>query len=252
VTIRELLYQTYRGIQRRIAPTLRYSQSLYEDTLRACVTPQTRWLDLGCGHQILPPWRLAAEQELTAGLPILAGLDGDLGSLRHHKTVRLRVLGHLETLPFRAGSFNLVTANMVLEHLATPDTCLREVSRVLAPGGHFLCHTPNVWGYPTVLGRLVPDAVKGPLIRTLDGREEHDVFKTHYHANSGRILRQLARTAGLRVERIRMIATSAVLAMIPPLALVELVWIRVLLTKPFAAIRPDIIALFRKPASPDA
>jgi ubiquinone/menaquinone biosynthesis C-methylase UbiE len=242
-----LRQKIYRAMQRRIAPTLRYSQTLYEETLGPHVTPQTRWLDLGCGHQILPPWRLAAEHQLSARASLVAGLDGELDSLRHHQTVQLRVRGYSEALPFRAESFNLVTANMVLEHLAKPEGCLREVSRILMPGGLFLCHTPNVWGYPTIASRLVPDAVKRSLIRALDGREEHDVFTTHYRANSGRALVGLARTAGLRVEKIRMIATAAVFANVSPLALFELLWIRLLLTKPFATMRPDIIAILRKP-----
>jgi ubiquinone/menaquinone biosynthesis C-methylase UbiE len=241
--------RVYRALQRGIAPTLKFSQTLYEETLSAAVTPETRWLDLGCGHQILPAWRHAAEEQLAGRVPFLAGLDGHLDSLRNHKTVRLRVLGQIEALPFDDASFNLVTANMVLEHVAQPETCLREISRILAPGGLFLCHTPNVWGYPTMLGRLLPDAVKRRMIKALDGREEHDVFTTHYLANSERRLARLAHGAGLEVQKIRLIATAAVFANIAPLALVELLWIRVLLTKPFAAIRPDIIATLRKPAA---
>jgi ubiquinone/menaquinone biosynthesis C-methylase UbiE len=46
-------------------------------------------------------------------------------------------------LPFFAGSFDLVTAFEVIEHLASWRELLSEARRVLAPGGLFLLSTPN-------------------------------------------------------------------------------------------------------------
>jgi SAM-dependent methyltransferase len=50
-----------------------------------------------------------------------------------------------EQLPFDAASFDAVVANFVVHHLARPETVLREVSRVLKPGGRFAF---AVWGVP--------------------------------------------------------------------------------------------------------
>jgi SAM-dependent methyltransferase len=45
-------------------------------------------------------------------------------------------------LPFPDGSFDLVVAVAVLEHVAEPTRCVAEIARVLAPGGHVFAVTP--------------------------------------------------------------------------------------------------------------
>lgn len=45
-------------------------------------------------------------------------------------------------IPFADGSFDLVVAVAVLEHVADPQRCLAEIARVLTPGGHVYAVTP--------------------------------------------------------------------------------------------------------------
>ncbi|MGK5543330.1 methyltransferase domain-containing protein [Streptomyces sp. URMC 127] len=69
-----------------------------------------------------------------------------------------------ERLPFANGVFTVVTCLDVLEHVADPGEVVREIGRVLAPGGLFLFDTINrtwlsravmIWGLERVL-RIVP------------------------------------------------------------------------------------------------
>jgi len=49
------------------------------------------------------------------------------------------------TLPFDDRSFDVVMSFDVFEHIPDSDAHLREVSRVLRPGGSYLIQTPNKW-----------------------------------------------------------------------------------------------------------
>jgi SAM-dependent methyltransferase len=48
-------------------------------------------------------------------------------------------------LPFRDKSFDVVMSFDVFEHIADSDGHLREVARVLRPGGSYVLQTPNRW-----------------------------------------------------------------------------------------------------------
>jgi len=48
-------------------------------------------------------------------------------------------------LPFPAASFDIVVSFDVFEHIRESDAHLREVHRVLRPGGQYLIQTPNKW-----------------------------------------------------------------------------------------------------------
>ena len=244
--MRSTLYRIYWRLRKAIAPTLKYSQYLYEDVLKGYVKPNVIWLDLGCGHQILPSWRAEQEKKLVSTCAIVVGIDYDLPSLQKHPNLALRVKGNITKLPFSDDSFDLITANMVVEHLSDPETQFREISRVLKPQGVFIFHTPNASGYFTVFARMVPESLKGILIQLLDGRRQEDVFPAYYRANKEKAINRLAADCGLQVIKIRMIATDAIFGLVPPIALFELVWIRLLMTERFKPLRTDIIAILQK------
>ncbi|QIG44389.1 class I SAM-dependent methyltransferase [Nocardioides anomalus] len=50
-----------------------------------------------------------------------------------------------DALDFPDETFDVVTAIEVMEHVGDVDAVLREVARVLSPGGRFLVTTPNRW-----------------------------------------------------------------------------------------------------------
>jgi SAM-dependent methyltransferase len=49
------------------------------------------------------------------------------------------------SLPYQAGTFDVLLSFDVLEHIPDSDAHLREVARVLKPGGSYLLQTPNKW-----------------------------------------------------------------------------------------------------------
>jgi len=250
MSYRSAAYTLYNAARRRVAPRLVYSQQLYEEALARYVSEETCWLDLGCGHQVLPAWRETRERGLVDGARLVVGIDADAPSLRQHRTIRHLAQGDIGALPFPPGTFDLVTLNMVVEHLDRPDAQFTEVERVLRPGGTLLLHTPNALGYLTLINRLVPHGASRRLARVFDGRGAGDVFPAYYRANSPRRLRGLAARTGLAVDTARLVTSSAAFVVIPPLMLLELLWIRLTMTKPLRALRTNLIAVLRKPGPP--
>jgi SAM-dependent methyltransferase len=246
MSLRSRLFHVYWSIRRVVAPQLRYSQYVYEDVLRKYVNPSVDWIEIGCGHAILPPWRSAQERELVANCRAVFGIDYDWPSLKAHATISKKLRGDVSRLPFREEACDLVTANMVVEHLDNPSIQFREIHRILRPKGIFLFHTPNAYGYGVLLSRLVPESIKGKLVQLVEGRQAQDIFETHYAANTEKSIRQLALAAGFEVMEIRLLMTDAIFAMIPPLALVELLWIRLLMSEPFRSLRSNFIVALRK------
>jgi len=149
-----------RKIIKAVFPKLRYSQYLYEETLVKHVDETSIWLELGCGHQILPEWRQGVETNLVDKCRSIVGIDYDLPSLEKHRTISKRVRGDISNLPFKDNSFNLITSNMVLEHVEDPLSLFNELRRILKPGGKFVFHTPNKYGYNTIAARLLPEFAK--------------------------------------------------------------------------------------------
>lgn len=243
---RELLLRGYEWMRRIVAPRVRYSQQEYEEMLRAHVARATAWLDLGCGRRILPSWRGDAEQALVRSCPSVVGVDIDYDAIAENRSVSLKCLATGTALPFAAESFDLVTANMVVEHLQDPTTNFREIARVLKPGGAFLLHTPNAIGYPTLLARVVPEAMKKRAASLLDGRQEADVYPTFYRANSRRSLEAIARDSSFDTIDVHFIVTTAMFAVVLPLALLELLWLRTLMHERLADLRTNIIAVLHK------
>lgn len=235
----------YWAARRAIAPALRYSQSTYEDILKQYVNGDTRWIDIGCGHSILPHWRAEQEKQLVKNCKVVAGIDYDLDSLKAHSTISWKLRGDITKLPFRNHSFDLVTANMVVEHLESPHVQFQEIRRILKPEGIFLFHTPNAFGYGVFMARLAPEWLKKKLIYLLEGRQEQDVFETYYRANTEKKITELAQTSGFDVLKIEMLATDAIFAKVPPLFIPELFWIRMLMTKPFRSLRTNVIAVLQ-------
>jgi 2-polyprenyl-3-methyl-5-hydroxy-6-metoxy-1,4-benzoquinol methylase len=54
-----------------------------------------------------------------------------------------------DKLPYKDGTFDIVTATEVLEHIPNPAFLMSEAYRVLKPGGLFVCSTHNLYCWTT-------------------------------------------------------------------------------------------------------
>ena len=114
---------------------------------------QQEILDVGCGGGLIC-------EELAQRQAIMIGIDPAQGAL---ETARLHAqsngLGHniyyqqgyAEALPYADGSFSAIVSFDTLEHVQNLQAAIREIARVLAPGGVFVFDTIN----RTLLARIV-------------------------------------------------------------------------------------------------
>jgi ubiquinone/menaquinone biosynthesis C-methylase UbiE len=106
--------------------------------------PGDALLDVGCGDGQL------ARQFVAAGFAVVGVEPSE--RLRNDFTAAGRDLdssvyhvvdGYAENLPFEDASWRAILMTEVLEHVADPNTVLRELHRVLAPGGRLCVSVPT-------------------------------------------------------------------------------------------------------------
>jgi ubiquinone/menaquinone biosynthesis C-methylase UbiE len=240
------LMSIYWSIKKVLASDVISSQAKYRDVLLSQLRLMPRWLDLGCGDQFLPDWAWIPDKELLRSLPRLAGVDANLESLQQHAFLKERVQCDICYLPFSSRSFDLVTANMVMEHVREPEQVLKEVRRVLAPGGAFLCHTPNRSSPLIAAAARIPQRPKNRLIGFFEDRSEDDIYPAVYRFNTLGEITSMSARAGFHLESFEFVVSEAVTQVLGPLAIPELLYIRLTQWERLRKLRPDIITVLRR------
>ncbi len=138
-------------------------------------------LDLGC-HAGENSVRLAD----AAAVSSTWGLDYDadlLRTARKERAVRAIQADLNGGLPLRSGSFDLVTAMDVLEHLVNTAGFLGEIHRVLRPGGYAIIATPNLAAWHNVFALVLGlQPFSGPNIGDMTDGEIDLVRRLHRRA----------------------------------------------------------------------
>lgn len=239
-------------LQRRILPHLRWNQQIWGEMIRQHLTQPVRWLDSGCGWRLLGEDLEPLENELVSKAGIVVGVDLDLSHLCKHVNISRRLCASLGSLPFPDASFDLITCNMVVEHLQAPFEIFQEMSRVLAPGGILMVHTPNTRNYLVFANILAKKLLPRSVILRLvhDGRAADDIYPTYYQANSASALRNLGESVNLRSESVRFLTQPQPYSrFFAPAAFFELLLMRATMTRPLARFGATIVMIFRKPSA---
>jgi SAM-dependent methyltransferase len=97
-------------------------------------------LDIGCRDGTLTQYYCAGNH--------VVGVDVDQEALKQCERltgITTQWLDISNGLPFADGSFDVVVASEVFEHLPWPHQAAQEVARVLRPGGRFVGSVPNAF-----------------------------------------------------------------------------------------------------------
>jgi ubiquinone/menaquinone biosynthesis C-methylase UbiE len=199
----------YRDRYRAMRPGWRSSGEQLEALVRSHLTENSQVLDLGCG-------RGGVVELFWRDVKLAAGLDPDVPSLAEHRAAGMPVIrGRGEHIPFAGASFDLVVCLWVLEHIESPEVVLREVRRVLRPGGHFVFLTPNLRNPLLLMNRLAKalPQLQRRIVPRLYGRIDADTFPVRYRANTETSIREQASRCGLEVATLKAIADPTYLAL---------------------------------------
>lgn len=163
------------------------TRGIVGDFLTPWLRAGQRLLDAGCGPGGNGAW--LAEHGHVVGIDLAAEA---LAFVRARRPAIEPVRGSLDALPFPDGSFDVAVAITVVTCVPDDELAVRELARVLAPGGAVLLFEPAL-----------------PWLR-----REHDRTVHSLHRYTTGELATLAARAGLHVER----ATYAYAFLVPPAA----------------------------------
>lgn len=170
--IRNSLIRFNHRIERKLGPRQVNLIESYRTTL--CSIAFSHAIHLGCGrdeHQVRS--RICGRAEVVS-------LDEDFEGLKENDAP-LRIGGDASALPFKNGTFDMVFSEYAFEHILDPWIALKEVDRVLAPGGSVLILVPNRKHYYAWLARLTPLWFHRLWLRWRSGSSAHiDTFPKRY------------------------------------------------------------------------
>lgn len=191
-------------------------------------------LDVGCGSK---PYRDLFQVDRYVGLDI------DSETARNRGVADVFYDGN--RFPFADAEFQSVLCNQVLEHVFGPEEFLREIARVLKPGGKLLLTVPFVWDeheQPFDYARYSSFGLRALLTRT--GLR---VIEQHKLLDDFSVLVQLSIAYFFKVmhSRSRLVNLLVTLVFFAPLTMMGLLLGRLLPTNPDLFL--DQLVLAEKP-----
>ena len=130
-------------VNKDLTPQERYLEKPFEGSshtwaLAFCesLPAETKVLDIGPGSGLM------GRALKSKGFSELYAVEIDEAAREHVNPIYKQVT---ETItPYQGEQFDLVLLMDVLEHMVDPESFLREVSQMVAPGGHILISLPNI------------------------------------------------------------------------------------------------------------
>jgi ubiquinone/menaquinone biosynthesis C-methylase UbiE len=238
---------SYDAIVQRMLPNVHFHQNRYAKALESAIEEGDRWLDIGAGTKVHSGWIGVRPKELAGRCTVVVGCDLDLDHLSRNPSIDLGVGANAEQLPFGDNSFEVVTANMVLEHLENPVPVYHEIRRVLRPGGRFVFVTPNR-NHPAIraVSTLGPARARRVLSEKLEGRSAEHIFTTFYRSNTAGAIHRLAAEVGFEIALLEVFAGYPIVRRPWPAVFVEALWIRTQDLAGLKGLGSNLVGILRK------
>ena len=224
-----------------------YHENRYACLLDRWITSGVRWLDLGAGSRLHGAWIGPSPEELAGRASLLVGVDRHGPHMRANPQLTAAVLGDATALPFRRQSFDIVTANMVVEHLEDPLVVFEEVARLLVPGGLFIVSTPNLKNpIVRVSAWLLGARARKLASYVVEHRDLEHIFLTYYRCNSTKAFEGLARRSGMSIVESQTFSSYPFTKNYRGFVVLEGGLIRLLDLRPFRGARSNLAVVLRR------
>ena len=115
------------------------------------LSPGMRLLDLGCGAGLFLGWLAPRVQAEYHGLDLSFN---SLKSIRKENSKLGLTVGDAELLPYQDASFDRISCNGAAHHLLDLRSALRDVYRVLVPGGILVMYEPTATAVANAVRRV--------------------------------------------------------------------------------------------------
>ncbi len=174
----------WRAVELRVAAEEQYERPL---------------LDLGCGDGLIGQVLFGTECRVDVGLdPWVDQLQqaAQSGVYRHVDLAD----GH--RLPYTSGAFATVFSNSVLEHIPEVEPVVREVGRVLRPGGHFIFTVPSD-AFDLLLDGYIRAMEAGNVEQAKWYAAGVDVWLEHHHYHTPDEWHDILSAAGMTLVKAR-------------------------------------------------
>jgi len=159
------------------------------------VLPGINWLDVGCGRSILPENPKLAKV-LASRCGFLLGIDPD-HSVNQNELLHARAAVPIEQLQTDR-RFDLITLQMVAEHIANPESAVSRMAGLTRPGARVVVYTVHRWSFTSIVSAVTPmwvhHLIKHFLWRTASG----ETFPVVYRMNTQSRLSTLFGANGFR------------------------------------------------------
>lgn len=201
---------TIEELDRRYYPSYVDEHQRFDALIRSYLRSDAQVLDAGAGRGVQFPF------DYREHVARMAGVDVD-PAVMENPCVTDAAVADMAHLPYPNGEFDLVFSKYVFEHLTDPLAAMRDLRRVLKPGGHLLIHTPNARHYVALISRFTPHRFHVWFMQKR-GRAPEDSFRIAYRANTKAALERLAMRTGFRVVSVDFLETKPDYLFFSPLA----------------------------------
>jgi SAM-dependent methyltransferase len=142
--------------------------------LRPFLTPETVFMEVGAGDCALA-LRAATMTRQVYAIDVSERITRNVVPPRNFKLI----LSDGCSIPLAAGSVDLAFSDQLMEHLHPRDAeeQLRNIARSLAPGGLYVCVTPNRLYGPTDVSGYFEEVARGFHLKEYSGREIRQLFR---------------------------------------------------------------------------